>query len=165
MGSFNRDGVKRRLVEILAAELGAEWDVSYEWPGDDAGDRWLYFDAATPGDASTDTLSGPPGAKSLASDVFTIQGLLCTAGHITAEEAERAAGDAMRTVHDCLRRMRRLNDPSGAISDGADPTEYNATESVAVTRVDGPAATAPQMNDDGTLSGMCLFTITATSRL
>ena len=52
MGSFNRDGVKRRLVEILAAELGAEWDVSYEWSGDDAGDRWLYFDAATPGDAS-----------------------------------------------------------------------------------------------------------------
>lgn len=165
MGSFNRDGVKRRLVEILAAELGADWDVSYEWPGDDAGDRWLYFDAATPGDSATDTLSGTPGSMSLTSDVFTIQGLLCLAGHITAEEAERAAGDAMRTVHDCLRRMRRLNDPSGAISDGTDPTEYTAARTAVVSRIDGPAATAPQMDDDGTLSGMCLFTITVTSDL
>lgn len=163
MGSFNRDGVKRRLVEVLTHALGEQWDVSYEWPGDTAGDRWLYFDAATSGDATVDTLKGAPGSKRLASDSFQFQGLLCVQGLDSAEEAERLAADGLRTVDDTLRRLTRLRDDTAVIPDG-DTDAYAGIQSVHISRVEGPAATAPQV-DDVLIDGMCLLTITCTSQL
>lgn len=163
MGSFNRDGVKRRLVEVLSVALGDGWDVSYEWPGDTAGDRWVYFDAATQGDAVVDTTKGPPGSKRLATDVFSFQGLLCVQGCESAEVAERLAGDGLRLVDDTLRRLTRLRDDTAVIPDGS-TDDYAGIQSVRISTVEGPAATAPQV-DDVLIDGMCLFTVTCTTQL
>lgn len=162
MGSFNRDGVKRRIVEVLAAAL-PDWDVSYEWPGDSAGDRWLYLDAATDGNETVETTKGAPGSKRLSTDTFSFDALLCVQGRDSAEEAERLAGDGLRAVDDLLRSLTRLRDVPGGIPDG-DTDSYSGLQSARVSRVQGPAATAPQV-DDVLIDGMCLFTITCTSKL
>lgn len=164
MGSFNRDGVKRRLVDVLTAAL-PDWDVSHEWPGDDAGDRWLYFGPASNGSPDLDSLSGSPGTKRHAVDTFSFVAVLCSAGHYKVVDAERAASDAMRTVHDTLRRMPRLFDESGAISNGPNTAEFSDLHSVLVTSIDGPEATRPQVDDEGLIDGVCVFTITCIAHL
>ena len=161
MSSFNRDGVKRRLVEILAAALGSEWDVSYEWPGDDVGDRWLYLDAAVDGSTDNPTTKGAPGSKRLTIDTFAFDALLCVQGCENAQVAEKLAADGVRLVDDTLRRLTHLKDPTEVIGDGT-AADYEGVQSARLTRVQGPAASAPQPGDD-LLSGMCLLTITCTS--
>ena len=163
MGSFNRDGVKRRIVEVLAAAL-PDFDVSYEWPGDDVGSQWLYFGPASNGSPDVDSLTGSPGTKRHTTDTFNIVGVLCSTGHYKVEDAERAAADAMRTVDDTLRRLKRLRDDTSAIGDGT-TADYSGVRSVDVTSVDGPEATRPQVDDDGLIDGMCAFTITCVSDL
>ncbi len=163
MPSFNRDGVKRRLVEVLAHTLGDEWTVSYEWPGDDFTDSYLYLDAAVNGDGTNTALPAAPGTKRLKTDTFSFTALLCSSGHYTAEDAERAAGDGVRLVDDKLRELRRLRDPAGVIPDGA-TKDYAGCDSAAITTVQGPAATAPQSDGDP-IAGLCLLTITCTSQL
>lgn len=169
MGSFNRDGVKRRIVEVLDVALGDGWDVSYEWPGDSAGDNCLFFDAAMPGDASPESIGAQPGTRALKTDVFTIDGVIDTAGHLLAVDAEAAAADAMRVIDDTLRRLHRLKDPTGAIGDGT-PADYTGIRSVVVTSITGPGAARPQIvdgddTDDGPISGLCVFTLTCTTDL
>lgn len=163
MGSFNRDGVKRRIVEVLAEAL-PDFDVSYEWPGDDVGSRWLYFGPASNGSPDVDSLTGSPGTKRHTTDTFSIIGVLCSTGHYAVEEAERAAADAMRTVDDTLRRLKRLRDDTGAIADGT-TDDYAGVRSVDITSIDGPEATRPQVDDEGLIDGMCAFTITCVSDL
>jgi hypothetical protein len=164
MGSFNRDGVKRRIVEVLAEAL-PDFDVSYEWPGDDVGSRWLFFGPASNGSPDLDSLSGSPGTKRHAVDTFSLTGVLCSTGHFKVEDAERAAADAMRTVHDTLRRMPRLFDESGAIADGPNTADFNDLHSILVTSIDGPEATRPQVDDEGLIDGMCAFTLTCVAHL
>lgn len=166
MPSFNRDGVKRRLVEVFGAALPSTVTVSYEWPGDDYRDSFLYFDAPVSGDLTAETTKPAPGGKHLSSDVFVIEGLLASAGHYSAEDAERAAGDLMRVCVDTLRGLRRLKDPTGAIGDGT-ADDYAGVRSAVFTSINGPAAAAPQPTDDDavTVTGMCLFSITCTSDL
>lgn len=163
MGSFNRDGVKRRLVDVLTAAL-PDWDVSHEWPGDDVGSQWLYFGPASNGSPDVDSLSGSPGTKRHTTDTFSFVAVLCSTGHYTVVDAERAAADAMRTVDDTLRRLKRLRDDTAAIDDGT-TADYAGCRSADVTSVDGPEATRPQVDDEGLIDGVCVFTITCVSDL
>lgn len=166
MPSFNRDGVKRRLVQVFSEALPSTVTVSYEWPGDDYRDSFLYFDAPVSGEASTDSVGAARGTTRQAVDRFSIEALLASSGHYTAQDAERAAGDLMRTVFDTLRRFHRLKDPTGAIGDGS-TDDYAGVRSVEISTLDGPAAASPQPTDDGyvTVTGMCRFVLTCTSDL
>lgn len=161
MGVFNRDGVKRRLVEVVAAALGSEWDVTYEW-GDGSSDRFVYFDPPEPGNLSYESTGASPTSVLQTTDTFTIQALIGTYGHITCEDAERAAGDAMRTVDTTFRSLRNLRDQSGVIPDG-ETDDYRGISTVGITTVRGPAADKPQTDED-TIGGMCLITFTCVSR-
>lgn len=163
MPSFNRDGVKRRIVEVVAAVL-PEWDVSYEWPGDNTGDHRVFFDAALDGNPQTDSLAAAGTARQSV-DTFTITGLVSTLGHYTAEDAEKAAADAMRTIDTTFRKLRRLKDPNNTlgIEDGT-PADYAGIRSVDVSSVTGPGAASPQPEDEA-LEGLCLFVLTCVSDL
>lgn len=165
MASFNRDGVKRRLIEVLQAALDGV-QVTYEWPGDDFTDSYLFLDAAVSGAPSSDSLGVAASGGGLYTDTFSFEGLLASAGHYTAEDAERAAGDLMRTCFDTLRSLHRLNDATKVIPDGT-LEDYRGVESAMFSSIDGPAAAVPQPDDDGdvTITGMCRFTITCTSQL
>lgn len=166
MPSFNRDGVKRRLVEVLRAALPDDVQVTYEWPGDDFPDSYLFLDAPVSGDPTRDSLGITSGAGGLYTDTFSFDGLLASAGHYTARDAEQAAGDLMRTCFELLRSLHRLNDRTGVIPDGTF-ADYRGVESVAFSSIDGPAAAMPQPDDSGdvTITGMCRFTITCVSHL
>lgn len=160
MASFNRDGVKRRIVQVVAEALGDGWDVSYEWPGDNTGDHRVFFDAALDGSPQVDSLAATGTARQTV-DTFTITGLVSTLGHYSAEDAEKAAADAMRTIDTTFRKLRRLKH---ATFDDGTPDDYAGIRSVDVSSVTGPGAAQPQPEDEA-IEGLCLFVLTCVSDL
>lgn len=160
MASFNRDGVKRRIVEVVAAVL-PEWDVSYEWPGDNTGDHRVFFDVVQEGTNDATSLPGAPGSARNSTDTFSVVAIVSTLGHLTSEDAERSASDAVRTIDATFRTLRRLKDPTGAIDDGT-PADYAGIRSAHVSAIRGPGTPAPQPEDEA-LEGVCLLTITCVS--
>lgn len=161
--SRNRAGVKRRIVEIAKAAL-PDVAVSYEWPGDNLPDSFLFLESPVSGNSSNDALGGSPGPVRQSVDRFTIKALLQVGPKLSAEDAERAVDDALALLDNTLRRLHRLKDPSGAISDGT-ATEYAGVRSVDVGRAEGPVASQPQANANGPVRGLYMFDLDCVSDL
>ena len=155
--SYNRSGVKRRLVQIARHVLPDDVQVEYGWPGGEFVETscmWLDYPE---GDSSSETYK-----DQLKQDRFVIPVAIGVTGYFTDDEAEEAVEGILRLFDDFLRACQRLTHPD--IGDG-DAASYAGIAQVSVRNIVGPQADARRATSDRTVGAGLRFELACQTHL